>query len=420
MSTIRRRFAVLVLGLPVLAGAVALRSSSHESTGLSVADAPVRLAIKVPRDVAAGASFALEVPNFSGPPLVVDVLSALTSERLETRFVRQSSKYEVTIPSRLTQSAGVLGLVVTTKGSPRAMGSAEVRIRPGPAASGIVPLAAPRSMVADKKHWTMVSVIPTDDDGNGLEDGTPVMLHVLRPNGSEEVLEGTLRNLIAGIRVNSGLLAGRTRIRVDVGGVSGAEVEVVEVPAGAAPFTLNGPAAVTADGRSLAAITTSTLTDVQGNQLLDGTGVTLQGLSPAGAFRSVAQTVHGVATFTVEAPPEPGQLTMTGYVGAVASTPLTVIAESNDVRFNVAIRPVLVAGSSIEQPSGRVNVRVGPVLTKLGGFVTDGTAVVASFPDGSRRVTQVVKGIASFEFSPGRQREMRIRILGAQRTVALP
>ena len=204
-----------------------------------------------------------------GTPVRVDVQSALMTARLVGAFVDRRAEFVV--PSDLLLDSGILVVRASTND---ATGSALMQIRPDTAANGIVPLAGPRSVIADRKHWTMVSVIPQDVDGNGLADETPVRLHVRRPDGRTDIVEGAIRGLLDGIRVYGGTVAGLTTIRVEVQDATGPEVEVREVAGPPIPFRLEPPIGpLVADGRSLIAIRTPLLRDPYGNTVEDGTAV---------------------------------------------------------------------------------------------------------------------------------------------------
>ena len=49
---------------------------------------------------------------------------------------------------------------------------AQITVLPLDAVDGAIPLAGPRSIVADFEHWTMVSAFPRDRYGNSVADGT--------------------------------------------------------------------------------------------------------------------------------------------------------------------------------------------------------------------------------------------------------
>jgi hypothetical protein len=372
-------------------------------------DVPRSLAVDAPGSVDAGAGFTAVVSGAAaGDEVRLDLVAATGVERLVAIADDGSTTFEVGPAS--TRAAGMLHVIATTDA---ARGDALVEVRSGSAVDGIVPLAGPRSMIADGAHWTMVTAIPTDALGNGLPDGTLVTLHIRRPDGSVETIEGTLDDLLSGIRVWSGTLAGLTTIRVDVDGATGPEVQVAEVPGPPAAVSVEPPTVpVRADGRTLLEVTTGVLADRFGNVLLDGTSARLVGEGPDGRFSLVGVTIEGRATFRLQAPITAGAVRFTVFVDGVASPEVSFTADAE-----VADVPVAVARTGEGEI---VRVDVGPVLTVLGGEAPDGTTVTVTLPDGTSRTVQLRRGTASIELSAAPGARLVVSVLGATTEVVAP
>ncbi len=322
---------------------------------------------------------------------------------------------EIEIPADLTKDAGRLSALLR---SGSATGRAGVDVIPGRAVDGIVPLAGPRSMIADGAHWSMVTAIPRDRYGNAVADGTAVELFVRRPDGAIDVVNTDVFHLLAGVRVFSGTTAGRSTIRVGVDGATGDEVDVLEVPGPPIAVELLEPTTtLRADGRMLVSLVTAGLADRFGNPLLDGTAASLTISGPGGRGRATGVTIDGRVEFVIEAPAVAGVLTLRAVVDGVASPSL-------ELDFPAAVRefPLSVTrkGTGVESP---VVVEVGPVLTELGGFAPDGTSVEVTAGSGQRSSTVVSElrdGSASIVVDARTGDALVVELLGTRTRLVAP
>lgn len=333
------------------------------------------LVIELPVRVEVGHDAEVTILPVDGE-VTVDIVTSWAVRRIVARATDGTAV--VTVPGSALSSSGVVTIIATTA---TGAGRGTFEVTPRAAVGPLIPLAGPRSVVADGAHWTMVSVLPTDEFGNGVVDGTPVLLDVRRADGTTERIEATIEELGVGVRVLSGTTAGVMTIRTTVDGAIGPEVEVAEVPGPPVAFTAVWDVEhERADGRSIGIVRTSRLRDRFGNVLLDGTAVRLQGSSPDGRFSMTAVTIDGRATFHVEAPARPGAVSGTVEVGGVRAPIESIEAAAALEDFGIE----LTTG-----PLG-VEVTIGPVVTLLGGFAADGTEVVVSTPSGQR--TAVLAG----------------------------
>jgi hypothetical protein len=274
-------------------------------------------------------------------------------------------------------------------------------------------------MIADLAHWTMVTATPRDRFGNSVADGTPVTLHVRRPDGTLDVIETEVADLLSGVRVFSGTTAGRSTIRVSVDGATGPEVDVLEVPGPPAVVELIEPNLdLRADGRMLVTIATGLLEDRFGNVLLDGTAASIDMSGPTGVGTLTGVTIDGRAEFVVEAPTSAGTIELRGVVDDVASAPLALTYAPAVVA--VPARVARVDGSADSQ----VAVEIGPVLTELGGFVPDGTAALVSAASSSgetEAVTVVLRdGVGSVVFAAASGESVTVEVLGTRVELVAP
>lgn len=363
----------------------------------------VHLTVTGPTRLDAGAGWDLNLSGHDGRTATVDVWGASGVRRLEVVIDGDRLR----LPGDLTEQSGQLSASVSVGA---ATGVATVDVVPARAVDGIVPLAGPRSMVADGADWTMVTAIPTDRFGNSVADGTAVRLHVRRPDGSTDLIDATVDHLLAGIRVPSTTTAGRSTIRVEVDGATGPEVEVSEVPGPPVAVELEPPATVLrADGRTLHSITTGRLVDRFGNELLDGTSASYSVSGASGAGTATSVTIGGRSELVIEAPPQPGAVEVTATIDGVRSEALVL-----EFRADVAAIPV-----DVERAGDGLSIDVGPVLTGLGGFVPDGTDVAVS-GDGVAVIGEVRGGHARLEVMAPAGSALVVEVLGAQTEVVAP
>lgn len=318
---------------------------------------------------------------------------------------------DVTVDGFPTEQSGVLTAIVRTAD---AVGTATVTVEPGEAVDGITPLAGPRSMTADREHWTMVTAFARDRFGNAVADGTIVEIVARHPDGSVESVETGVEHLLAAVRVYSETLAGRMTLRVDVDGATGDEVEVLEVPGPPVSVELQAPSVpLRADGRQLVEIRSEVLVDQFGNELLDGTVGVVQLFGPSGRGTLRTLTIDGRAEFVVEAPSTPGSLSVELTVDGVRSNSLAL-----NFGADVTDLPV-----DIVRSDDAITLTVGPVLTELGGYVPDGTVALVTGVDHDVEIEVVITdgiGVASIDPVPDGLDAVDVVVLGGRARVEIP
>jgi hypothetical protein len=390
--------ALVVVGLYFL-----LRPSPPPPAVIRRADA---YTISAPAEIGAGERFMIAIDGIeiSESLLYVDVVSPWGSRRLEAVPVEGKAVLEV--PNDIVEQSGTLRLVAHTS-----IGEATttLMVNPGEVVDRMTPLAGPRSVVADTKDWTMVVLLPRDRFGNIVAEGTPTTLRARRPNGDEEAYDAEVRNLLTWMRVFSGTLAGRTTVRADVGGQTGAEIEVLEVAGPPVPFELRGPELDgRADGRTLVTIETEQLRDQYDNVLPDGTSVVFRTTGSTGREVQVASTIGGRATVRIESPTVAGDVTIQAHVGEVLSEALVVKFNGDVSRLDLV---------ATYNPAG-TRVEVGPVLSVLGGFVPDGTQVtIRSSMD--EVTTSIDDGRATVTIATAADDVIEVELLGTRATAEL-
>lgn len=403
----RRRIAVIgvacCLGVVLVAAWFLARSAWRP---IEVA-APTPITLEAASTVDAGAPWLVTIVDPpSGAAIEADVITVWGARRLPTSAAGTRT---ITVPGELTRRSGRLTVLVR---SGSGVGTIAADVVPGEAVDGVTPLAGPRSIVADTEDWTMVTMFPRDRFGNSVVDGTPVAIFVRRPDGDVEQVTSEVQALYAAARVFSQTLAGRTALRVGAGSgrAVGQEVEVLEVPGPPTEVAIEPILLpLRADGRMLVTVRTGVLADQYDNVLLDGTLAVIRLDGPDGLGTLRATTIDGRVEFIVEAPAEPGELSVVVDVGGVVSEPARL-----DFLADVSALPVRVT-----RLVDAVRVDVGDVLTTLGGFVPDGTAVSVRTPAGTTAGT-LRDGAATLTVNAAPGERLEIEVLGVITDVEAP
>jgi hypothetical protein len=281
-----------------------------------------------------------------------------------------------------TRQSGMATLIASAGG---ALGRSSLTIEPDAPVDPIVPLVGPRSITSDGEHWTMAVSVPFDRFGNPVADGTAVNMRALHPGDQLEIQDTQTRNLVAWSRIYSRTRAGRTTVSMTAAGKHGPDANFMEVPSWPVPFSLTAsPANLPADGRQLVTIRSDVIRDQYGNPMLDGTLVTFVVDTPQGQPRFIpAYTIDGVAKAQLQAPSEPGTLSVRAEIYDAESRPLEVsFADGPAINTFPVKANVDAAGQAIE-------LIAGPMLGALQQFIPDGTAVEFLLIDASGQHTSV-------------------------------
>lgn len=292
-----------------------------------------------------------------------------------------SPELTISLPAAWLTRSGDHELRVMCRGQLLARRNLRVLART-PAAPLAVYLGS-KSIVADGRHWAMVTAIPTDTLTNPASDQSPVRFRFLRPNGQQQERQAPVRHLVAYQRIDAQTQTGKTIVGVQVGEVKGKEKELLEVPDYPVAFTI-GTTTYTplADGRQTFRIRTSVLADRNGNVVAEGTLVLFRCTDPEGSVRLMkGYTLRGEAEIVVENPPRSGQLLVQASVfGSARSNVLALTFPANLSPIPVHVEPN--------------QLRIGPLAENLGQLLPDGTAVIIRVDDQSVYTTELVSGYA--------------------------
>ena len=261
-------------------------------------------------------------------------------------------------------------------------------ILPGPAADPILPVVGPRSIVADHAHWTMIVATPRDQFFNPVAEQSPVTFrvqHPILPNQNPatglEVVQTHTQHLLAWAKIYSHTSAGRTLLTANSGDAYSPERTIFEVPGLPVPFALMADRlTLPADGRQLVQISSEQIKDKFGNVLSDGAEITLLADMPGMDRRSLpAVTVDGRIYTTLQAPIQPGEMTVQAWLGGVSSKPLHLTFTPGPAVLPIKMKATL-------EPE-QITITAGPLVGQLGQFIPDATAVTFTFTAPNGQVT---------------------------------
>ncbi|MEZ4865132.1 MAG: hypothetical protein R3C14_27700 [Caldilineaceae bacterium] len=306
------------------------------------------------------------------------------------------------LPTSLTEQAGRFRLTAQS-GTVRA--TSELVIQAGAPVEPLLALVGPRSITADTDHWAMLVAIPQDRYGNPVADDTAVTVRALHPapttstivDNDLETLRVQTQYLLAAARIYGRTTAGAMLIAANSGNAHSAERMVRAVPGLPLPFTLRADAAhLIADGRQLVTIRTSALVDPFENLLLDGTIVTFWVQDENSTARSLpTQLVNGQAEIRLQAPSDPGTLTIQAQVLDSRSSPLTL-----HFTAGLAVAPII---TQVISATEEIQLRAGPLLGLLSQYVPDGSIVTFELVHSSGAMYRV-DALADGGFATGRLR----------------
>ena len=196
-------------------------------------------------------------------------------------------------------------------------------------------------------------------------------VRALHPGDQLEQQQIEIHNMVGWARIFSGTRAGRTTVSVTSAGKYGPDATFTEVPGWPAPFALSAsPTNVPADGRQLVTLRTDVIRDQYGNAMLDGTLVTfVVDMGPGEPRLIPANTIDGVAKAQLQAPSEPGQITVRAEVDAAESHPLQVTFGDGPAINSFPVE------ARIDAAGQAIDLQAGPMLGALQQFIPDGTMV---------------------------------------------
>jgi len=373
---------------PALLGSVLillLNCSSSVTPSPAATPVPVRtLRLEVPARIKAGVPLKVAVhvdPPTATTPVLLTAQGTFGLIPQQQVAVDGVAHFRYTI--RYTRFAGAVHLRASAD---RAETVGEVQIAPGPAVDPVLPLVGPRSIVTGGEQWTMAVTTPRDALDNPVAEHTLVTFRVQHPvpptqapETGVETIETYTQNLLAWTRIYSRARAGQMLIAANAGFGHSPERVVVATPGLPVSFQLTADKLeAPANGRQLVRISSDQITDRFGNVLWDGTNVTLLAtMAPQERRFLPATTIDGRIYTTLQAPNQPGIMTLQAWIAGVPSAPLAIHFTPGP-----AVQPILVTTKKVAEG---ILVTAGPLVGQLGQFIPDGAAVTFTItaPDGT-------------------------------------
>lgn len=244
----------------------------------------------------------------------------------------------------------------------------------------------PRSIIANKRDYTMLVSIPVDSLDNMLPDQTVVRMSQ-QFKGDITSTKKEIHSGFAWQRIPSPLTTGRLITGSTLQQISSKELVVDIFPDIAVPFNISKTSNHNyADGNEIVSIHTDQIKDSHGNIMTDGTLVTFFIKDDHdNSWQTTASTVNGYAFAKALHPQTPSAWTVKGVInGMVESAEL-------EIRFKSIIDEI---PFSFTENS---TVMIGPLTSYLEQLVPDGIPVLLKI-DGNDIFLKTKDGMATHTF----------------------
>lgn len=238
-------------------------------------------------------------------------------------------------------------------------------------------------------HWSMLTVLPVDKYHNMIDDGSKITIKSTRPNGSYHEAEPITKNGIAYLKIKSQQNIGKTFLASSTSLSDSKEKELLELPNIPNSFSLfTNTKLLVADGRQYFKVTTSDILDKFGNRVSDGVLLRFIVVDQDGLqsiYRSFV--MDGKASVNLKNPAKKGNIKVYAVVDNVL--------KSESISLNV--QPY-VSDFKLSFIAKKFALNIGPVLAKMGQYVSDGTEVKIYQNKKNNEYTTFLKdGVATFD-----------------------
>lgn len=397
----------IVFGLALLLATaiVTTTTSVTEQPTVTSWGGPISVEVETAQ-VVAGDEFTVVVraPVEDGTIAQLGKFGALSSTLASEPLVDGRAAF--TVSALETRHRGVISIVARVRGS--SSKPVDVMVLAQPAVAPVVPLVGPRTIVADGVDITMVTISPADQYANALPDGTEVATTLIETDGTVRARSDQVDGGVAAIIVTGTTETGRVTVSSTVGQADGPSNVFDQVAGAPADFAVEiDERNAVADGFNLREVKTTQLRDRFGNVLPDGIGVVFAVDTDNGSTLVNATVQGGIARSRIQAPTSAGTITVRALISGATS-------ESTSLAFDAAVDSVPVAVSSAGEWR---TLRVGPVLSTLGGYVPDGTLVSIFGSRDELAVTAEIRGGFAEVVVPDTARSLEVEVLGLRASV---
>ena len=247
----------------------------------------------------------------------------------------------------------------------------KIKITAGEIVGPLEAYTGPTSILVDDRQEAMTVVIPTDGYDNGIMSAPEVSF---TKGTTDQIQTEEIDHMLAAFRIRSGKNTKKHIMAVGMGGLGSEEQVVHSIPFWPVDIDLelvyhND----LADNRHYTHIKTTPMKDSNGNPISEGTAVTWK-VSQAGALvgRYTSMVVNGTAQVHLRNPSAASNWSVTAQVNNSKSAPLLLDYES------------LIEALPHSLADGLITV--GPLVSRIGQLIPDGTVVTLTHPDGSYSV----------------------------------
>lgn len=277
---------------------------------------------------------------------------------------RNRDLFQYTLPAAFSTKTGIIDWKLIDNG--KILQKNQLEIIPNTfTKTKIENYLGPRSIQAGKTDFSMLVVIPTDQLDNPFTDNTSVSIH---EQFIEDITfsEEKTSNFIAWKNISSKEKAGSILISSSCNSTITKELTTVIYPANPSNFNINFKRNHEfADGNQVTKFITSTILDVYGNIISDGTLVDfIISTKENHMLKTSASTINGVATGQILHPDFSDIWEVKAYING--------LAESNTLILKY--KPVITDFEVIFSKNGRM-ITVGPIESFMQQLIPDGAIV---------------------------------------------
>ncbi|MGB5274088.1 MAG: hypothetical protein WBN39_08535 [Flavobacteriaceae bacterium] len=318
--------------------------------------------MNLPTDYYAGDAIRLRFK--SNPKIEARLLltNAFSTSVVEPKVL--DSVFEFEIPKNYREIAGICQWQLISQ--QRVSLSGQLQIYPNTRQkSEIESYLGPRSITAGNIDFSMYVTVPTDVHDNPLTKGTKLLVKHQFENGlALDSVE--IKNLIAWSKISATERSGRILVSSSMAGATSQEFTAMVYPTKATDFTIafsrNHPFA---DGNQTIVFKTSTLKDLYGNILSDGTLVNFRVRDAMGMLLlTTGISLNGIAEAKLLHPTHRENWKVTAYIaGAAKSNELAITFEAAVTDFD------------IKWDQNTRYLSVGPVKSFMDQMIPDGLPV---------------------------------------------